>query len=179
MTQAIVLTGLLVAIITMTGCRSGEAPRKAMPVPEKATPFVGQDVTFTITQQGKKSWILHAEHVTYSADQRMAELVTVKGQTFRPDGQPVAEFTAPAGQYDQVTKTITLHDGVTAKSLGNKPVVLNAPTLTWTSNAPMAKAKGGVLIQNPGFGKSTADTCEFSLDFNHIALQGNATSTVQ
>jgi LPS export ABC transporter protein LptC len=178
MKKTVVLTGLVLLTLSLAGCREAHQ-KQALPAPEKPAPLTGQDVTFTITQQGKKSWILHAEHVTYTPDQQLAKLSTVKGQTFRPDGQPVAEFTAPVGEYNQATKTITLRDGVTAKSLGPKPVVLTAPTLTWKGNAPMANATGGVVIQNPSFGKSTANTCEFALDFSHIALQGNATSTVQ
>jgi LPS export ABC transporter protein LptC len=168
----------LVCLLPLTGCQT-QPPAKPKPKAEKTAPVMGQDVTFIVTQNGKKSWVLHADQATYSADQRVANLVTVKGQTYNAAGKAVAEFTAPAGRYDQADKNITLLNGVTAKSMADKPVTLTAPTLTWKSNQPDATATGGVTVQNPGFGKSTANQCQFSLDFSRIALQGNANTTTQ
>jgi LPS export ABC transporter protein LptC len=169
---------LLLVALSVTGCQAPPKP-PALPVKTAQTPLTGQDVSFTITEAGKKSWTLHADQVTYSPDQRLANLTGVTGQAYDKAEKPTASFSAPAGRYDQVSKWITLLNGVTAKSVGPKPVTLTAPTLSWKSNTPLATASGGVQINNQAFGKSTANTCQFSLDFTHIQLTGNASTTVQ
>ena len=177
MRQAVVMAVLL-GFLPLTGCQT-QPTVKPQPKAVKPAPVIGQDVTFIVTQNGKKSWVLHADQANYSSDQRVANLVTVKGETFNAAGKAVAEFTAPAGRYDQADKNITLLNGVIAKSMGEKPVVLTAPTLIWKSNQPDALATGGITLENPAFGKSTANQCLFALDFSRIDLRGNANTVVQ
>jgi LPS export ABC transporter protein LptC len=172
------LCGLMGVMAMSSGCQNAAPPVTTPPVATAPAPVTGEDVTFIVTQANRKTWMLHAKQATYSADQRLANLVGVNGEAYDSAEKAVARFTAPAGRYDQQSKIITLLNGVTATSVKDKPVVLKAPTLTWRSSSPDAEATGGITLNNQGFGTSTANTCRFSLDFTRIALTGNAITTV-
>jgi hypothetical protein len=106
--------------------------------------------------------------------------------------KPLAQFEAAQGAYDQSKKILHLSHGVRIAAFGGKgestplgekeapsngkhPVIM-ADELIWQQSRSMLEAKGHVSVLTPGFGKTTAQRCQFSLDFSKIRLEGDARS---
>ncbi|MEB3206468.1 MAG: LPS export ABC transporter periplasmic protein LptC [Vampirovibrionales bacterium] len=108
--------------------------------------------------------------------------------------KPLAQFEAAQGEYDQSKKILHLTHGVRIAAFGGqgesatsgekeasgngKHPVIMADELTWQQSRTMLEAKGHVSVLTPGFGKTTAQRCQFSLDFSRIRLEGDARSEI-
>jgi hypothetical protein len=187
----------------------------------QAAPVIGKQASFTVTQNNHRQWELLVQEALYvdttatatptTGDKvgepappappqaSQAYLKGIQGQLFNEQGQGVATFNAPYGQYDQAKQHLKLEGGVTvvaqraAASLGDaspKGIAttaagnanafrVSAPTLQWQSGNPKLLASGGVVVTLGSLGQSTAGQARFSLDLSEIELRGNAISTLQ
>jgi len=144
--------------------------------------MVGKNVSFIVTEGAVKKWKLDAASALYNKTRTSAQLETVKGEFYDAKGQPVLQFTAPRGHYTSNNNAVVLSGGVVAKSsqqVGQsaKGGQLVAPTMSWDAKSSKVTATGGTELTFPE-GKSTAQTCRFTLDFSKIELEGGVASTV-
>lgn len=149
---------------------------------QKKATMVGQNTSFTVTEGSVKKWKLDAATAIYSEDNSQALLSDVKGEFYNAEGKPIMGFSAPKGKYLTKNNQVTLSDGVIAASkqkpeAGGKGGTLTAPTMHWNANTEWVTATGGVTMTFPE-GKSTAQTCQFTLDFSNISLEGGVTSSL-
>jgi LPS export ABC transporter protein LptC len=148
----------------------------------KKPTMVGQNASFTVTEGSVKKWKLDAASATYSEDNSEALLKDVKGEFYDAEGKPILEFSAPNGKYLTKNNQVTLSGGVIAASrqkpeAGGKGGTLKAPTMYWNAKTELVTATGGATMTFPE-GKSTAQTCRFTLDFSNISLEGGVTSSL-
>lgn len=144
--------------------------------------MIGKNVSFTVTEGETKKWKLDAAHAVYNESHTQADLTEVKGEFYNEKGEPVLTFTAPKGQYINKNNAVTLSGGVVAKSVkdsssGGKGGTMIAPQMVWSAKTDVVTATGGTELTFPE-GKSTAQTCKFTLDFSNIALEGGVSSTI-
>jgi LPS export ABC transporter protein LptC len=144
--------------------------------------MTGQNVSFVVTEGEIKKWKLQASHAIYNEARTEADLTDVKGEFYDKDGKPVLQFTAPKGHYTNKDNAVTLTGGVVAKSTqknlqGGQGGDLTAPQMVWSAKTDNVVASGGIELTFPN-GKSTAQTCRFSLDFSKITLEGGASSSI-
>ena len=159
--------------------------------------MVGQNVSFTVTEGAVKKWKLEAEKAVYNKTRTSAQLSQVKGEFYNDQGDPVLQFNAPTGQYTNKNNEVILSGGVVAHSTngviqqapavnkaesstpatGNSGGQLLAPTMRWGAKTKGVSASGGVELTFPE-GKSTAQTCHFTLDFSKITLEGGVASSI-
>lgn len=144
--------------------------------------MTGQNVSFIVTEGEIKKWKLLAAHAIYNETRTAADLTDVKGEFYDKDGKPVLQFTAPKGHYTNQDNAVTLTGGVVAKSTqknlqGGKGGDLKAPQMVWSAKTNNVTASGGIELTFPE-GKSTAQTCRFSLDFSKITLEGGVSSSI-
>ncbi|WP_303672712.1 LPS export ABC transporter periplasmic protein LptC [Vampirovibrio chlorellavorus] len=148
----------------------------------KQDSMTGQNVSFTVTEGKVKKWKLEALNAVYSENRAQATLKEVKGEFYDAEGKPVLQFSAPEGLYLTKDNTVTLSGGVIANSAqkqenGGKGGQMKAPTMTWSGKSDWVTAKGGAELTFPQ-GKSTAQTCRFTLDFSNIQLEGGVNSSL-
>lgn len=157
-----------------------QAGQQENPDGKLADDVVGEGVSFTITEGDKKRWELKVNQTVYDQDQEWARLKKVSGLFYGDDGEVVAEFESPTGDFNQKKKKIILKDGVVVHSVPKKksdPVsVLKAPEVTWGSDMDFVLADGGIRLTTEGFGESKARRCKFSMDFTDIRLEGGVDS---
>ncbi len=163
--------------------------------------MIGQNVSFTVTEGAVKKWKLEAEKAVYNKTRTSAQLSNVKGEFYNEKGEPVLQFTAPEGQYTNKNNEVLLSGGVVAHSAhgviqntqdtssgpeqlesgttanGNPGGQLTAPSMRWGAKTKGVTATGGVELTFPE-GKSTAQTCHFTLDFSKITLEGGVASSI-
>jgi LPS export ABC transporter protein LptC len=144
--------------------------------------MTGQNVSFIVTEGTIKKWKLTAAHAIYNDNRTAADLTDVKGEFYDKDGKPVLQFAAPKGHYTNQDNAVTLTGGVVAKSTqenlqGGKGGNLIAPQMVWSAKTNNVTASGGIELTFPE-GKSTAQTCRFSLDFSKITLEGGVSSSI-
>lgn len=144
--------------------------------------MTGKNASFTVTEGKVKKWKIDAATAVYSEDNAQADLTDVRGEFYDKDGKPVLQFSAPKGKYLTKNNTVTLTGNVIAKSSqqvgqGGKGGELKAPAMSWNAKSDQVTATGGVELNFPE-GKSTAQTCRFSLDFSNISLEGGVTSSI-
>lgn len=163
-----------------------EEQRRRDAVAQTSPSMTGKNASFTVTEGKVKKWKLEAKTATYSEDNAQADLTVVRGEFYDKTGKPILEFTAPKGKYLTKNNTVTLSGGVVAKSIekegtegskGGKAGELKAPTMTWNTKSDLVHATGGVELNFPQ-GKSTAQTCKFTLDFSNISLEGGVNSAI-
>ncbi|WP_373533103.1 LPS export ABC transporter periplasmic protein LptC [Vampirovibrio sp.] len=160
-----------------------EAIRKQQQQAAQKNPtMTGKNASFTVTEGNVKKWKLDAATATYSEDNSEALLNDVKGEFYNAEGKPVLAFSAPHGKYLTNNNQVTLSGGVIAASkqkpeTGGKGGTLKAPTMSWNAKTELVTATGGVEMTFPE-GKSTAQTCRFTLDFSNISLEGGVTSSL-
>jgi hypothetical protein len=183
---------------------------------EQTDPVLGKQASFTVSQHQHRQWTLTVAEALYSEasptpanandtptgeapttltpQQGKAYLKTINGQLFNQQGQPVATFSAPYGEYDQSQQYLKLEGGVkvlahrqAAPSAGaaalpraNSADALSvmAPTLLWRGDQPKLLATGGVVVSLGSLGQSTAREARFSMDMSEIELRGQAVSTL-
>jgi LPS export ABC transporter protein LptC len=167
--------------------------------PEKQRRAQGQDVTFVITQDGRKTWELKAQQAEYLNAQQDARLTGVTGLAFSSEAdptkppKPMIRFTAPRGLYRPGKKQIELYGGVLAQQVLDTTAPqtqappsnaatgrfsIQAPTVKWQVQSTQLEALGGVTMQLPSGGRSQAQTARFSLDFSKVVLAGGAITQV-
>ncbi len=160
-----------------------EAEYRKQQAASKNTPtMTGKNASFTVTEGKVKKWKLDASTAIYSEDNAQADLTDVKGEFYDKTGKPVLFFSAPKGKYTTKNNWVVLSGGVIAKSTqskdqGGKGGELKAPDMTWNAKSDQVTATGGAELTFPE-GKSTAQTCRFSLDFSNISLEGGVTSSI-
>lgn len=159
-----------------------EEQRRRDAVAQNSPSMTGKNASFTVTEGKVKKWKLEAKTATYSEDKAQADLTVVRGEFYDKTGKPILEFTAPKGKYLTKNNTVSLSGGVVAKSIEGegqegKAGQLQAPTMTWNAKSDLVHATGGVKLDFPQ-GKSTAQTCKFTLDFSNISLEGGVTSAI-
>ncbi|MCE3235053.1 MAG: hypothetical protein K0Q50_1233 [Vampirovibrio sp.] len=183
----LVIVALLLLLVG-GGLAIWNAERKVAdtPPPQETTAeqpsMVGKNVSFTVTEGETKKWKLDAAHAIYNESHTQADLTDVKGEFYNAKGEPVLSFTAPKGQYTNKNNAVTLSGGVLAKSVkdtssGGKGGTMKAPQMVWSAKTDLVTATGGTELTFPE-GKSTAQTCKFTLDFSNIELEGNVSSTI-
>ncbi len=152
----------------------------------KEDSMTGENVSFTVTEGRVKKWKLEAAKAIYSENRAQATLTEVKGEFYDAQGKPVLRFAAPKGLYLTKNNTVTLSGGVIANSAqkqengegsGGKGGQMKAPTMTWSGKSDWITANGGAELVFPE-GKSTAQTCRFTLDFSNIQLEGGVNSSL-
>lgn len=159
-----------------------EAFRKQQEATKSRANMTGKNASFTVTEGKVKKWKLDAATAVYSEDNAQADLTDVHGEFYDKEGKPVLQFSAPTGKYLTKNNMVTLSGNVIAKSTqqvgqGGKGGELKAPTMSWNAKSDQVTATGGVELTFPE-GKSTAQTCRFSLDFSNISLEGGVTSAL-
>lgn len=151
--------------------------------PEATTPqtpanqLAADAVSFTITQNGSKLWVLDVAHVVHNRQRTQAGLSTVKGTYFTPDGKALATFIAPHGVYDQSGKHITLTGGVRVVSSDGKQT-LTASETQWATTAETVNATGNVQVTLGNGMHSQGNACQFTMDFSAVKLQGGTSTTL-
>lgn len=159
-----------------------EAWRRQQATVKTTDSMTGQNVSFIVTEGKVKKWKLEATQAVYSENKAQATLTEVKGEFYNAAGKPILHFTAPKGVYTSKTNTVTLSGGVVAQSAqsteeGGQGGLLKAPTMHWSSQSDWVTANGGAELSFPQ-GKSTAQTCRFTLDFSNISLEGGVSSSL-
>lgn len=149
---------------------------------QKSPTMTGKNASFTVTEGNVKKWKLDAATAIYSENNSEATLTEVKGEFYNIQGKPILRFNAPQGKYLTKNNKVTLSGGVIAESTqtpdeGGKGGKLVAPTMTWDAKTEVVTASGGVEMTFPE-GKSTAQTCRFTLDFSNISFEGGVTSSL-
>lgn len=167
--------GSAIYMATQQTQKALEAETQTVSPEDEANPkVVGENVTFTITEGEVKRWEIKVKKAFYFPDHSGADLLDVYGHLFDDDGEITATFTAPKGVFDQKSQGIDLSGGVVVNGGGDEPATLKAPHLTWSPKKEKISADGGVELTRQGFGVSRADRCQFSMDFDFVALEGNA-----
>jgi LPS export ABC transporter protein LptC len=167
-----------------------QAPKTTTPA--NASKLSGQNVSFTITQNSHKKWELLAKTANYNNDNTDAVLEGVTGLVYNEVGKPIAQFSAPNGVFKAKQNALNLCNGVQATQVTTdspslldvsnptaaKPEVmtLTADTMAWRGDSPKVLAQGHVRLNQPKQGVSTADKCQFTMDFNQVTLSGHAQS---
>lgn len=179
----------LLLLLAGGGLAIWNANRKAAdaPPPQEETTaeqpsMIGKNVSFTVTEGETKKWKLEASKAIYNESHSQADLTDVKGEFYNEKGEPVLSFTAPKGKYLSKDNAVTLSGGVVAKSTketsnGGKGGTMTAPQMVWSAKTDVVTATGGTELTFPE-GKSTAQTCKFTLDFSNIVLEGGVSSTI-
>jgi LPS export ABC transporter protein LptC len=174
-----------VAAIIFAGNQTEETPNPPSPSEQAAknqadtddnnhAKVVGKQVTFTITEGAHKRWDILSAKAYYFDNANKATIEGITGTLFNDEGKASATFTAPAGTFDQIGKELVLTGGVTVKSAEEGAASLTAPQMTWSPKIDKVLAIGGVHMIKKGFGDSTANQCQFKMDFSSIELVGNA-----
>lgn len=158
------------------------AIRKEQAAKQNSPSMVGKNASFIVTEGKVKKWKLDAATAIYSENNSQADLSQVKGEFYDVTGKPVLKFSAPKGTYTTKNNAVTLSGGVIAESTqqvgqGGKGGKLIAPKMVWSAKSDQVTASGGVELTFPQ-GKSTAQTCRFTLDFSNISLEGGVTSAL-
>jgi LPS export ABC transporter protein LptC len=138
---------------------------------------VGQNVSFTFTESGRKKWEMMVEVAHYDHEGTEAELTGVKGQFYNPDGKILATFAAPKGHYNGESNQFRLTGGVVIEGKSDDAMNLTGDTLDWGSGQAQITVSGNVVVTTPDSGRSTAQRCQFTPDFRYIQLSGG-TATV-
>ncbi len=150
--------------------------------PNAASAMIGKNVSFTVTEGEVKKWKIDATKAIYNENRTVADLTDVRGEFYNEKGEPIVQFTAPTGKYTTRNNAVTLSGGVVAKSTkdkdkGGKGGTMLAPTMVWSARTNRVKASGGVDLTFPE-GHSTAQVCNFTLDFSDVILEGGVSSTL-
>lgn len=138
----------------------------------------GEKVGFTITQNGRLRWQLDVDQAHYLQGKSEAILEGVHGTLYNDDGDPVAKFESPRGQYADEQSRITLRDGVTVTAV-NGGTVLKAAEIQWSTEADRVSALGGVTIEGEHGMHSEANTANFTLDMSDMVLRGNTLTEIE
>lgn len=140
---------------------------------------LGENVTFTVTEDQHKKWTLKVKKAHYFKDQSGANLETVWGEFYDEKGNPVATFNAPRGKFLNTNKSVILQGGVLAQATDKDRGSLTADEMTWTSQAKQVDATGHIKLYMGDKLQATAKICRFTLDFSNISLIGQAASTMK
>jgi len=187
MLQRLFLYGFLVLIIVGGGFSLWKAQQEMQhPVKTEATAMplaseegmVGENVTFTVTEADHKKWELRVKKAVYYGDRSGATLTDVSGEFFTPNGEIVARFQAPKGDYKDETKAVVLTNGVSVTTVDGSGSGIMAPKVVWSSKSDKVVADGGVRVQLGRHATIRASRCEFNLDFSKVSLLGGVHSAV-
>ncbi len=140
--------------------------------------MVGEKVTFTVTESDHKKWELRVEKAVYFTDRTGADLTGVSGDFYDLDGNVIARFVAPTGQYKTETKSVTLTNGVSVTSANGSGSGITAPTVVWSAKSDKVVASGGVRVTLGKHATLRASRCDFDLDFSKVSLMGAVHSAV-
>lgn len=165
--------------IVLTGCQQPPAP-KPVPTPAPRTDVTAQTLSFKITHPNQGVWHVKANQGRLNQDQTEAHLTTVNGTIYDETGKTIGLFKAPHGRYWPNRQAIQLNNGVTLESKnqeGKPPVTLTARELDFHPKMERIKVRDKVTIRWPSKAVLTGNQAEFTLDFQHLALQGS-TQTV-
>jgi LPS export ABC transporter protein LptC len=165
--------------VWLSGCQPS-APSKTTPTRAPKTDVTAQTLSFKITHPHQGVWHVKADQGTLNQDQTEAQLTTVNGTIFDETGKTIGLFKAPRGHYWPNRQAIQLNDGVTLESKnqdGKPPVTLTARELDFHPKMEHIRVRDDVTIRWPAKAVLTGNQAEFTLDFQHLALQG-ATQTV-
>lgn len=137
---------------------------------------VSEHVTLTVTEGAAKKWQLVVDTAVYNKHDGEAQLTGVTGEFYGPNGEAIAHFQSPRGLYNETTKSMTLLDGATMRSVENKGALIQAPTLTWSTRSDRVTATGGVIATVAEGLQSRGQSAEFALDMTDVAFRGGVTT---
>ncbi|MDH4379445.1 MAG: LPS export ABC transporter periplasmic protein LptC [Vampirovibrionales bacterium] len=137
---------------------------------------VSEHVTLTVTEGVVKKWQLVVDTAVYNKHDGEAQLTGVTGEFYGASGEPIAHFQSPRGVYDETTKSMTLLDGATMRSVENKGALIQAPTLKWSTRSDRVTATGGVVATVADGLQSRGQRAEFALDMTDVAFTGGVTT---
>lgn len=157
---------------------------------------LGEDVGFTVSQDGQKKWQLHAQKALYlqnalaqaasanKPSEKTAFLKDLQGTSYKASGEALVAFKAPYGLYDSQNQRLLMLGGVKAQTAPEagvaaaSVVTMQAPQMSWSIKEPLIKAQGGVIMNSPSWGQTSASSAEFALDFSKITLHGGTVTQV-
>jgi LPS export ABC transporter protein LptC len=94
--------------------------------------------------KGNLLWEIKSERADYRQDQKIADVVKVKGKFYK-EGKPLIEATADAGVINQASREIILKTNIKAIALKDN-ISLVADNMVWQSDKDLLTATGNLKI---------------------------------
>jgi len=178
--QWITLPLLAVLMITSTGCRQGSRGAERLAEDSSAAQEVNSNLVFnniTLEQAddtGKVMWKVKAEQVTYSPDQKVAEVTNPDGELFQ-DGKAVYQVQAQRGEVRRDGDRIFLRGSVVATDL-ESGAILRGNELEWQPRRDLLIVRGDVQGTHPEL-QASANEARASNRRRQVELTGQIQAT--
>jgi lipopolysaccharide export system protein LptA len=154
---------IIPAIASPASEHPNSSAKTTLPVSHQVT-FSSAHQTIVDPKSGVTLWtanVQSAEATTSASGALMTEMDGVDGQ-FYEQGKPADAFTASKVSYDDHTKSVTAHGGVTIRSLTQKETTLTCDSVVWRSANNSLIGTGHVVLHSGKFTQTgpsfTADT---------------------
>lgn len=178
--QWITLPLLAVLMITSTGCRQGSRGADRLAEDSSAAQQVNSNLVFnniTLEQAdeaGKVMWKVKAEQVTYSPDQKIAEVTNPDGELYQ-DGKAVYQVQAQRGEVRRDGDRIFLRGSVVATDL-ESGAILRGNELEWQPRKDLLIVRGNVQGTHPEL-QASANEARASNRRRQVELIGQIQAT--
>lgn len=178
--QWITLPLLAVLMITSTGCRQGNRGAERLAEDSSAAQQVNSNLVFnniTLEQAdeaGKVMWKVKAEQVTYSPDQKIAEVTNPDGELYQ-DGKAVYQVQAQRGEVRRDGDRIFLRGSVVATDL-ESGAILRGNELEWQPRRDLLIVRGNVQGTHPEL-QASANEARASNRRRQVELTGQIQAT--
>lgn len=171
---------LAVLIITSAGCRQGNRGVERLAEDSSAAQQVNSNLVFnniTLEQadeSGKAMWKVKAEQVTYSPDQKVAEVTDPDGELYQ-DGKAVYRVQGEKGEVRKDGDRIFLRGNVVATDI-QSGAILRGNELEWLPRKDLLIVRGNVRGTHPEL-QASANEARVSNRQRQIELTGAIRAT--
>lgn len=176
----ITLPLLAVLMMTSVGCRQGSRGAERLAEDSSAAQQVNSNLVFnniTLEQAddtGKVMWKVKAEQVTYSPDQKIAEVTNPDGELYQ-DGKAVYRVQAQKGEVRRDGDRIMLQGSVVATDI-ESGAILRGNELEWQPRKDLLIVRGNVQGTHPEL-QASANEARASNRRREVELKGQIQAT--
>lgn len=171
---------LAVLIITSAGCRQGSRGAERLAEDSSAAQQVNSNLVFnniTLEQAddaGKVMWKVKAEQVTYSPDQKVAEVTNPDGELYQ-EGKAVYRVQGEKGEVRKDGDRIFLRGNVVATDI-QSGAILRGNELEWLPRRDLLVVRGNVRGTHPEL-QASANEARVSNRQRQVELTGAIQAT--
>lgn len=171
---------LAVLVITSVGCRQGGRGAERLAEDSSAAQQVNSNLVFnniTLEQaddSGKVMWKVKAEQVTYSPDQKIAEVTNPDGELYQ-EGKAVYRVQAQSGEVRRSGDRILLRGNVVATDI-KSGAILRGNELEWQPRKDLLIVRGNVQGTHPEL-QASANEARASNRRREVELKGQIQAT--